>query len=109
MKETLNEIMTDALKGRMVTLYEYNATMTRTGNNHSNYFINNIDKEINEQYHGLHTPWNNVTIIKHSVSIIKVKGHYLPHEGTHILLDIKLGDKVLTVDIICEDNIELLD
>jgi hypothetical protein len=101
-KVTLNKLMTEHLKGKQITLFEYNADMKRNGINQSNYFIADDLRDINESYLEY---WDNLTITKVIGTITEIIGRYIPYEGTSIYLNVMIGDIEMIINVDCDDEL----
>lgn len=97
--------MTNYLRGRIVRVYKYHAKFKHTGNYLDRYFINDIDKVINEQYDLV---WEDLTITPVEVSVDSVVGYHVDYEGTSISLRFTIDDKPNSVSINCEDDFEII-
>jgi hypothetical protein len=107
MMTTLNNEITNALKGKSIVIYEYDGLFKGSNISEkrriSHYFINDANKESFQPKY-----WSDVQIKKHTGIIVSVSGYYTGYEGTSISMVVTVNGEGRHVSINMEDTIELV-
>lgn len=107
MMTTLNDEITNALKGKSIVVYEYDGLFKGSNISQkrriSHYFINDANKESFQPKY-----WSDVQIKKHTGIIVSVSGYYMDYEGTSISMIVTVDGVGRHVSIKMEDTIELV-
>ena len=110
MKTTLNDILTEALKGKQIVVYEYDALFIYKDERRiSHWYINDDDEERLKSYK-LNTHWDDLQIKERIGTVVSVSGYHMDYEGTSISMVVNVGgeDKHVT-SVKMEDVIQLKD
>jgi len=110
MNTTLNEIITNTLKGRSVVVYEYDALFIYVHPKRVSqwYLDNNSDDRRKKHYH-LETHWDDLHIRKHIGTIVSVRGNHINYEGSSITMTIEVNGENKHIPFYMEDTMELID
>jgi hypothetical protein len=109
---TLNDLITNTLKGKSVIVYEYDALFVLTNNFVSNnrrishWYIN--DNEENRIPYGLKTHWDDLQIKKHVGTIVSVSGYHMDYEGTSITMVVNVDGSNKHINLHMENTMELV-
>jgi len=103
---TLNEVITNALKGKSVIVYEYDALfLYRDERRVSHWHINN-NEENSIPYNTEN--WTDLQIKKHMGTIVSVGGHHEDYEGTSISMNVMVNNENKHISLIMEETMELI-
>jgi len=103
---TLNEVITNALKGKSVIVYEYDALfLYRDERRVSHWHINN-NEENSIPYNTEN--WTDLQIKKHMGTIVSVGGHHMDYEGTSISMNVMVNNENKHISLIMEETMELI-
>jgi hypothetical protein len=103
---TLNEVITNALKGKSVIVYEYDALfLDGEERRYSHWYINN-DEENSIPYN--HKNWTDLQIKKHMGTIVSVSGNYMDYERTSISMNVMVNNENKYISLIMEETMELI-
>jgi hypothetical protein len=111
MNTTLNDIITETLKGRSVVVYEYDALFVYSDNwvtnnrRISHWYINN--NEENKEPYQLKTHWDDLQIKKHVGTIVSVSGYHMDYEGTSITMVVNVDGNDKHINLHMENTMEL--
>lgn len=100
---TLNDIITNTLKGKSIHIYEYDALFISQQRRISYWCINNTNQEFLQPEF-----WSDIQIKKHIGIIVSVSGYYMDYEGTSISMVVTINNEDKNVNINMEDKFELL-
>ena len=105
MNTTLNDIITETLKGRSVVVYEYDALFCGNVKNKrriSHWFIEKDEEEYQNNIF-----WEDLQIKKHVGTIVSVSGYHMDYEGTSITMVVNVDGDNKHINLHMEDTIEL--
>lgn len=106
MTTTLNDTITNTLKGKSIVIYEYDSLfLHREERRISHWHINNNEEN---SIHYNHEYWTDLQIKKHIGTIVSVSGYYMDYEGTSISMVVTINNEDKNVNINMEDKFELL-
>ena len=100
---TLNDTITNTLKGKSIHIYEYDALFISQQRRISHWWLNNTNQEFLQPEF-----WSDIQIKKHIGTIVSVSGYYMDYEGTSISMVVTINNEDKNVNINMEDKFELL-
>lgn len=103
---TLNEIITNNLKGRTVVVYEYDALFLYGQERRISHWYVNNDERYSTPYNTEY--WTDLQIKKHIGTIVSVGGHHMDYEGTSISMTVSVNNEDKHISLIMEEPIELI-
>ena len=108
MNTTLNDIITEKLRGRSVVIYEYDALFTFQDERRiSHWYIKDSDEH--KQHYQLETHWRDLQIKKHIGTIVSISGYHMDYEGTDITMVVNVDGDNKHIPINMEDTMEIMD
>lgn len=104
MTTTLNDTITNTLKGKSIVIYEYDVLFISQQRRISYWCINNTNQDFLQPEF-----WSDIQIKKHIGIIVSVSGYYMDYEGTSISMVVTINNEDKNVNINMEDKIELIE
>jgi hypothetical protein len=103
MTTTLNDTITNTLKGKSIVIYEYDALFISQQRRISHWSISINHDFLRPEF------WSDIQIKKHIGIIVSVSGYYMDYEGTSISMVVTINNEDKNIDINMEDKIELIE
>lgn len=108
MKTSLNNILTEAIKGKQIVVYEYDALFVYKDERRISHWHINNDDEVKLEPYQMKTYWDDLQIRKHIGTVVSVTGYFYDYEGTSISMVVNVNGVNIEVSTIkMEDVIEL--